>query len=447
MHDNYERIAEQVLGRVQQRVRGQAEVFISDSQEMKVDVAEKKVENMLVAQERGLGLRVIAGQRLGYAFTSDLSNFALERVVEQAIYNAKESEPDSGWELPLPSGGYPVMKLYDDETFAVSVDEKIELARNIEESARAFDARVRITERSVYQEAKYRVSIFNSLGLNGSFLGSYCGGYAVVVGQENGDSQTGFGMQYDLKYKELNAQKIGREAAEKAVRMLGAQKIASAHLPVVLDPYTVTSFFSVLQTAFSAEAVMKGKSFFEGQEQKQVANPQVTIIDDGAMPYKLGSMPFDGEGMTTRQTVLIKDGWLQGFLHSNYTAKKFGVSSTGNGVRGSFKSTPEVGITNFYISEGTSTKEQIIKEITKGLYITDVMGMHTANPVSGDFSLGVSGLLIENGELTRPVKGIAVAGNLKELLMDIDAVGNQVVFYVTKGAPVLRIKALSISGD
>ncbi|MDX9872548.1 MAG: TldD/PmbA family protein [Clostridia bacterium] len=446
MADELRQSAEKVLQLACDKNGVQAEVYLLDAEDKRIEVSGLSVENMKIAQERGLGLRIIKDGCLGYAYTSDWGEPALKLVVEQALHNAQQTQPDEYWELPEQTNAYQPMALFDEATFAVPIEDKIKLAQEMEEAAKSADKRIRLVEKAVYQEAFYRTFIMNSKGLSGEYRGSYCGIYTVALGSENQDNQTGMAMQFARKYSELEAPRIGREAAAKAVRMLGAQSIASAVLPVVLDPYIGTNFLGVLQTPFSGEAVLKGKSFYRGKGGKSVAGPLVTIIDDGSMPKRLGSAPFDGEGVPSQETVLIEQGRLTGLLHNLYTAQKSGVSSTGNSVRGSYKSTPEVGITNFYMAPGEKSPQEIIGELPKGLYVTDVMGMHTANPVSGDFSLGAAGLLIENGELTRPVKGVAIAGNLQEILMDVDAVGNDLTFFVTKGAPTLRIKAMSVSG-
>ena len=267
----------------------------------------------------------------------------------------------------------------------------------------------------------------------------------MAIGQEGEDAQTGFSMDFTLQYKELNPIKVGRKP-EKAVQMLGGQTMPSAKLPVVLDPYVMVGILGVLQAAFSGEAVLKGTSFLAGKEGEKVASPLVRIIDHGALNGRLGSSPFDSEGTPTGETVLIKDGKLQGFLHNLYTARKTGVTSTGNAVRASYKSTPEVGTTNFYLEQGSVSRQELLGEIKQGLYVTEVMGLHTANSISGDFSLGAAGLLIENGELTSPIKGVALAGNLQDLLMGIDAVADDLTFYVGQGAPTVRIQGLTISG-
>lgn len=440
-------LAEQALERIAKLANVEGEVYLLDSQELTVEVADGQVENLKLAQDRGIGIRVISEGRLGYSYTSDLSSSSLGRAVEQALHNSRELEPDPYLGLSNSHTKVPMLELYDEDTFLTPLEEKIALAQSIEAAARAYDSRITITEKAAYHDAHYKVWLYNTHGLRRFYRGSYCGGYTVVVAEENGSSETGFSLDYSLRYKELDPGKIGREAARKAVRMLGAKTIDSARMPVVLDPYTAANFLGLFRTAFSGEALLKGKSFFRDQEDQMVAAKEVTIIDDGTAPGLLGSAPFDGEGTASSRTVLVEQGYFRGFLHNNYTARKMGTKSTGNGVRDSYKSVPEVGTTNLYLQGGCLSSEQILAGITKGLYLTDIMGLHMANPISGDFSLGAAGLLIENGKLTIPVKGVAIAGNLKDLLLDIDALGNDLTFYLGKGAPTVRIKAMNISGN
>ncbi|HHW45006.1 MAG TPA: TldD/PmbA family protein, partial [Desulfotomaculum sp.] len=234
--------------------------------------------------------------------------------------------------------------------------------------------------------------------------------------------------------------------ARRAVRMLGARPVATRRAAVILEPYVATGFLGLLGPGLTAEAVQKNRSPFAGKVGQQVASTMVTVLDDGAMAGGIASAPFDGEGVPTGRTVLIEGGVLKGFLHNTYTAARDGVQSTGNGVRGSFKSTPEVGTTNFFIQPGTVSPEQLIRDTASGLYVTEVMGMHTANPISGDFSVGAAGILIENGQLTRPVRGVAIAGNLLELLNHVDGVAGDLTFFGGRGSPTIRVARMSISG-
>lgn len=439
-------VAPKVLDMVKRKGAQIAEVFLLDSKQLSIEVAEQEVENLKLSAEKGVGLRVISQNRLGYAYSSDLSEEALIKMMDRAIYNSRLVAEDSAWEVAKPGDHYQELKLYDEEINRISIEEKISLAKEVEKAALATDLRVRQVEKAVYQDSTFHISIYNTRGLESNYQGSYCGLYGVVIGQEGEDAQTGFSMKFSLNYQDLNPSKVGLEAGEKAVRMLGAKSIPSAKLPVVFEPYVMTGILEILQTAFSGEAVLKGTSFLAGKEGQKVASPLVRIIDHGALHGLVGSSPFDSEGVPTRESILIKNGELQGFLHNLYTARKNGVISTGNAVRGSYKSTPEVGATNFYLDKGTISREELLGEIKRGLYVTEVMGLHTANPISGDFSLGASGLLIENGELTTPVKGVAIAGNLQDLLLGIDAVANDLTFYLGQGAPTVRVQGLMISG-
>ncbi|MBM7855471.1 PmbA protein [Desulfohalotomaculum tongense] len=423
-----------------------AEAYIARSKELSIEVRSGEVETMKLAEDRGIGLRLIKDGRVGFAYSTELTVDGVNELVRQALANAGSAERDENICLPDPAARYPQLDLYDPDIKSAPVEEKIKLAVTMEQQARAYDSRVKIIESSSYQDGEAEIIIVNSKGIKAGYRGAYSGLYIALVAGEGDDSQTGFAFEYGLKYKELDPAGVGKLAARRAVRMLGAKPVPTQNVPVVLDPYIVTNFLGLLGPALTAEAVQKGRSLFAGKVGQEVASQHVTIVDDGSRPGGIASAPFDGEGVPSSKTVLIRDGRLQGYLHNTYTAAKDGVQSTGNGVRNSFKSTPEVGTTNFYIEPGTVSHEDIIKDIDKGLYITEVMGMHTANPISGDFSLGAAGMWIEKGEFTKPVRGVAIAGNVMELLKSVDAVGSDLCFYGSKGAPTVRVARMTVSG-
>ncbi|HHX51836.1 MAG TPA: TldD/PmbA family protein, partial [Clostridia bacterium] len=430
---DYKEIASALVHKAENAGADQSEVFYTSGKELTIEVRNGEVDTLKDAREHGIGIRVLVGNRLGYAYTSDLSPHVLETALDQAMANAEKTTPDPFHGLPSPGQSYEQLEIYDEEIGRVPVEEKIDLARSLESAARGFDPRVKITESCTYQDAEYEVILVNSRGISQSYRGAYCGAFVYVVAEDAGDTQTGFGLQFRLKFKDLIPAQVGREAGWKAVRMLGAKSIKTQKAPVIFDPYVASGFLGVLAPALSAEAIQKGKSFFAGRLNSQVFSPLVTLIDDGAMENAVLSAPFDGEGMKTGKTTLIAQGTLQGYLHNTYTAAKDGVVSTGNAIRGSFKSTPEVGTTNFYIQKGTTEKEKLIQEIDRGLYITEVMGMHTANPISGDFSVGAAGIWIENGELTTPVRGVAIAGNLLAVFKNVNCVANDLTFFIGRG--------------
>ena len=447
MTKQYMQIAKDAVQKATQSGAALAEAYLLSSKDLSIEIRDGAVETMKLAEDRGLGVRVINAGRVGFAFTTEFSASGVAQVVQQALANGSNTEPDEFYKLPQVSGEYPKLELYDPAIRAATVEHKIAMAVEMESTAKAYDKRVKIIESSAYQDAEMEVSIVNSQGLQAHYQGSYGGLYCALVAGEGEDSQTGFAMKYGLKFAELDPVTIGQRAAQRAVRMLGAKPVKSQRVPVVLDPYIVTNFLGLLSPALSGEAVQKGRSLFAGEVGQRVASELITIVDDGRLAGGIASAPFDGEGVPTSETVLIDAGQLKGFLYNTYTAAKEGVASTGNGVRGSFKSTPEVGTTNFFIRPGKVNQEQIIKDVKNGLYVTEVMGMHTANPISGDFSLGAAGIWIENGQFTRPVRGVAIAGNIMDLLSGVDAVGNDLEFFGGKGAPTVRVSSMSLSGS
>lgn len=439
-------LCQQLVEQAQAAGAQAAEAYLQEGEELQVEVRNGQVETLKRAGNRGVGLRVLQEGRLGFAYSADLAPEALADLVRRALECARYVPPDEWHRFPG-AAEYPQLELYDAEIGGRPVEEKIELARAVESEARAADPRVRITEACSYQDASYRVTLANSHGLLASYRGAYCGLYAYVVAVEGADQQTGFGLSYSLRYGDLDPARVGREAARRAVRLLGAKRPSTRRVPVILDPYVATQFLGLLAPALSAEAVQKGRSLLAGRVGEQVASPLVHVVDDGRRPGGIGSAPFDGEGVPSQRTELVSAGVLRGFLHNVYTAARDGVSSTGNGTRYSFKGTPQVGSTNFYLEAGATPAQALLSEVTDGVYVTEVMGMHTANPVSGDFSVGAAGLLVERGECTRPVRGIAIAGNILELFAGVDAVGDDLTFFGGRGAPTLRLRGLTVSGD
>ncbi|ACV63475.1 peptidase U62 modulator of DNA gyrase [Desulfofarcimen acetoxidans DSM 771] len=423
-----------------------AESYLSYSKELDIEVRGGKVDTMVMAEDRGLGLRVFIGGRTGFAFTTDLTEAGLAECVRQAKDNSAQIAADAHNGLPEKVEKYEQMDTFDPDIAAIPVEDKIALAVAMEKSARDYDPRVKIIESSSYSDSISSVVIANSHGLAASCQSTYCGIYLALVAVDGDDSQTGFAMDYRLKYKDLNPKAIGREAALKAVRMLGAQPVSTRKVSVVLEPYVAAGFLGLMSSSFTAEAVQKGRSLFANKIGSKVASELINVVDDGSLPGGIASAPFDGEGVPTAKTVLIKSGELKAYLYNTYTAKQDGVVSTGNGVRGSFKGTPEVGTTNFYIEPGNCSPGDLVKAVNSGLFVTEVMGMHTANPISGDFSVGVSGLLIENGQITKPVRGVAIAGNIITLLSSVNGVGSDLKFFGGKGAPTLRIEGITVSG-
>lgn len=424
-----------------------AEAYMLHARELTVEVSEGKVETLKLAEDQGVGIRVFRDGRMGFAYSSSLEAKALEQVVKQAVANSALSEKDEFLAMPAGEYTYPVLDIFDEGIAQIPVDDKVELAKEIERVARARDARIKITEAAAYSDSQYSVNIANSQGLQASYSAANCGAYAFMVAEEKGDNQNGLGLQYGLHYSDLNPETIGREAADNALRMLGARTIPTQKATIILDNRVVNGFLGLLAPALCSDAVQKGKSLLAGKMGSKVAAPIITIVDNGKLEGAVMSSPFDGEGVATAENILIDSGVLSSYMYNTYTAARDGVKSTGNGRRGSFKGTPEVGTTNFYIKAGNITRDKLFGEVERGLFITEVMGMHTANPITGDFSVGVAGLWVEKGQLAYPVRGITLAGNLLDMFSNVEAVGNDLRFMGSKGSPTIRIAPMMLSGN
>lgn len=424
----------------------EAEVFLMQAKELEIEVVKGQVETLKQAEEIGLGIRVLKQGRTGFAFSSDLSPVAVKQAVEDAIKISFLAAPDEYQVLP-PKAEYPVLNLYDQATVDMSIEEKIEIARSVEHSALSVDRRISIIERAGYADVEYCNLIMNSKGLYAYETGNYCGIYIFLVAEDENDAQNGFSSMSVRKAWDLSPARIGKEAARNAIRALHAKRVGSGHMPVVLDPYVATRFCGIIASMVNAEAVQKGKSLLAGKVGEQVASSCLSIVDQALLPDGIGSYRFDSEGVPAQNKTVIENGVLNTYLHNTYTAGKEGGKSTGNAQRGSFRGLPGVGSSNFSVVPGFMEQEYLLDGIEQGLYVTEVMGMHTTNPISGDFSIGAAGLVIENGVLSYPFRGVTIAGNMAEFLMNIDALASDLRFYGGKGAPSLRLKELSIAGD
>ncbi|MEA4923973.1 MAG: TldD/PmbA family protein [Syntrophomonadaceae bacterium] len=428
----------------QQGLEGEA--YLLYERELSIEISEGRVDTLKEAEQMGMGLRVFNSGRMGFAYSSDLSAEALKQVVSSAVSISAYTAADQFNRFPAGGQTYPVLPAYNQGITARTLEDKIDMAMEVERDARAFDRRVQLVEQAGYEDSDFANLIMNTRGLYAFGRGSYCGLNISLAASEDDDTQNGFAFAIKKDLASLDPKAVGEEAALKAVRSLHARTIASGCLPCVMDSYVVTRFTGLLSSSLQADAVQKGKSMLAGKEGQQVASAQVTLVDDATHAEGIASFPFDGEGVPARRNVVIANGQLQGFLYDTYTGLKAGLQSSGNAVRGSFRGLPGVGTTNFLLHPGSRSPANLIADIEKGLFITDVMGMHTANPISGDFSLGAAGLMIEQGKLTCPVRGITIAGNLFNLLQDIEAVANDLRFYGGKAAPAVRLQSISIGG-
>jgi PmbA protein len=447
--DGYSQLALDLLAKAKRGGATEADIIIADGETFSVQVRLGAVDRLTKAREKHLGLRVFVGKRSASTSTSNFSADSLDQLVTETCILAKAVVEDQVSGLPAAdqmAGEKPDLDLYD--STRLNTEQQIELAKRVEAAAMSTDERVTNSEGGDFDSSSGRVVLGNSHG----FLGEYqSSSFSMSVSPIATDPDTG-AMQRDSwysvqrKFSKLDSpEEVGLEAARRTVRKLGAKKVATQRVPVIFDSETAGSLMGNLCSAVSGYSLYKGASFLAGQLEKPLAPDYVTVYDDGRVVGGLGSRPFDGEGLPTRKTTVVERGVLKSYLLDTYSGRKLGLPSTGNASR-SVGENPSVGPTNFYLTPGTKTAQDIIKTVKQGLYVTDLIGFGI-NMVTGDYSRGAAGFWIEGGELAYPVEEITIAGNLKEMFAGIEMIGSDLVFRGRIASPTVKISEMMVAGS
>ena len=423
-----------------------AEAIFMRTSSNTAEVSGGKAENVKVREGSGIGVRVFAENRLGFAHTSDLSESGMRCAAEEAVANAESTFPDEYNRLPEKAAEYPQIDRFDSELSNIGLDERIARALLIESAARAHDKRVTKVRQATVSDSSYESCLANSSGISLYHRGTSCTASILAVAESNGDAQMGWDFSHSPFFNRVEVESVGKSAARRAVDQLGARQIETATVPVILDSPVASEFLGAVGYALMADQVQKGKSLFVDKMGQSVASDIVTIIDDGTFEQGLAPSPADGEGVPSQRTPLMESGVLKAFLHNTYTATKGGAESTGNGVRSSYATLPEVGASNLYLSPGSVSRAALIEGCSSAFLVTDAMGMHTIDMVSGDFSVGASGLWIEGGKVKFPVRETTIAGNVKDILADIEAIADDLKFYSRYGSPTILVGKVVVSG-
>jgi PmbA protein len=425
----------------------EGEVYTRGSRNLGIDVKDQKVDTLESSVTSGYGIRVIKNGRLGFSYSTNPRD--MRRVADAALDVALHAEPDKHLGFPSPLQSESV-RIFDRHIASISNDEALEHVMLIEKSALDVDKRIRKIRKASGTFDTSDICIVNSKGIDACYSSTSCSAGITVVAEDGSDSQMGWDYEGSRFLGDVAFPRVGTNAAKRALQLLGAKKISSAEGFVIIENSIASEFLGMFASAFSSESVQKGKSMLAGKKEEQVISPMINIIDSGLLDGKSGSKPFDGEGVPTENKVLIDGGVLKGFLYDTYTARKEGVQSTGNAARGGALGFPGVGPTNLYLESSSSgrtqTFDELLKAVDKGLCVLDTMGMHTVNPVSGEFSVGVSGLWVEKGAVLHPVKEAVISGTLLNLFRQVVMVGDDLRFYGNIGAPSLLIESIDISG-
>jgi len=442
-------LAREILAQAKKKGASGGDVVMVESDSFFVTVRMRDVEKISQAGEKRLGLRLFFENSSASASTSDISRRSIERLVDETAQMARATAQDPFNGLPPTeqvAQQIPELDLIDEEARSVSVDEKIQLALDTENAALGFDSRITNSEGAEFSNSFGRVIYASSQVFSGEYRGSNFGVSVAPVASQNGSMQRDYWYTASRKFDRLETPKsVGEKAARRALRRLGARKVKTCEVPLVLDPEIAGSLLRNLSSALSGYSLYKGASFLIGKLGTKIASDLVTVTDDGTIAGALGSKPFDSEGLPVRKKMVIEKGELKSYLLDTYSGKKLGMPSTGNASR-SVGEPPGVAPTNFFLAAGPHSPEAIIQTVKNGFFVTELIGFGV-NLVTGDYSRGAAGLWIENGELAYPVEEVTIAGNLKEMFQNIEMVGNDLELRARITAPTIKISRMTVAGN
>lgn len=445
--EQLEQIASDLVERAMRAGATAADVVVSEADEFSTALRLGQIEKLKEAASKALGLRVFKGIRSASAYSSDFSTSSLERLVGRTLAMATVTSEDPASGLPNEEllGRYEGdLQLYSDDVAAISTEARIDYARRAEQAALSSDPRIKNSEGAWFEATVGRRAYANSLGFTGSYRSSYCAGSVAPVAGD-GTMQRDYWYSVSRRRSGLESpEAVGRKAAERTLRKLGARKVTTCQVPVIFDPETAPSIVGHIFEAVRGDAIYRSASFLAGKLGQKVANEGVTVLDDGLRPGGFGSRPFDGEGIGSSVTSVIDQGVLNSYLLNCYTARKLNMRTTGNASRG-IAGPPGVGPKNFYMAPGTHSAQEMLKSVKSGFYVTELIGFGV-NIVTGDYSRGAAGMWIENGDFAYPVEEVTIAGNLAEMLNHIEMVGSDLEFRSAIVSPTLLISGLTVAG-
>ena len=443
-------IATDVVRRAMKGGATAAEAVAVDGSEFSTVVRLGEVETLKESGSKAVGVRVFFGQRAATTYSSDLTPEGVRTMVDSALKLSRITSEDPFSGIPEPSQQGKLegdLELYNDDVYSLSTADRIDYARRAEKAALDADTRIVNSDGGTFDAAiSYKV-LANSNGFLGDSRRSYCSVSAVPIAQIDGSSmQRDYWYSVAMTLKKLESpEEVGRIAAQRTLRRLGARKVKTARVPIVFENTVAGSLVGHIFEAVNGDSVYRGASYLAGKLNEKIAGNNINVVDDGTVPGGFGTSPFDSEGVASRKTVVVENGVLKSYLLNTYTAKKLGLQTTGNASRG-LAGTPGIGPGNFYLKPGSKSLKEIIGDIKEGLFVTEFLGFGV-NLVTGDFSRGASGLWIENGELTFPVEEITVAGNLKDMFSNVSEIGNDLEFRGAIASPTLRIEGMTVAGE
>jgi PmbA protein len=436
-----------VVERALARGATDAECTIAEGDEFTANVRMRELESLKEAGSRGAGLRILVGRRTGSSYTSDLSPEGIEKLVHSAMELADITTEDPHAGLPEREelGSIGDMRLYSEDVEGLDTALKVDLAKRAEEAALSFDPRIGNSEGASFDTYAGRHIFANSRGFADEYRSSVCSLGVAPVARDGESMERDSWDTTARSFAALESpESVGRTAARRALRRLNAVKVDTQKVPVVFEPRVARSLLDHIFEAVHGMSIYRHESFLAGMLGEKVANENLTVVDDGTIPGLFGSSPFDDEGVPSRRTVVIERGVLKSYLLNSYAARKLGMKTTGNAARG-LAGNAGIGHGNFFAEKGVQTPEQIVAGIPNGFYVTELIGFGV-NVVTGDYSRGAAGLWIRGGELAYAVSEVTIAGNLKDMLAGLEALGSDLEFRGSVAAPTIKIGEMTVGG-
>ena len=442
-------LAAGLLARAKEKGASQGDVTVVEHEGVGVKVRLGKVETVSQAHETRLGLRLFFGRSSAATSTSDMSRASLDRLLDQTCGMAQATAKDEFGGLPEPgelAAGVPDLELLDEGARDMPVERGIEAARLAEEHALQYDARITNSEGAEFGNSFNRIIHANSEGFAGEYATSTFHLSVAPVAASNGSMERDHWFSAARRHDALDSpEAVGREAGRRVIRRLGARKVRTREVPVVFDATIAGTLVRHVGQAVSGYALYQRASFLCDRLGQRVASDLVRIVDDGTIPSALGSRPFDAEGVGVRRKDVVEAGVLRSYLLDAYSARKLGGKSTGNAARGAGQASA-VSPMNLYLIPGEHTLRDIIGSVDDGFYVTELMGFGV-NLVTGDYSRGAAGIWIEKGELAYPVAELTIAGNLNDMLNQVEMVGNDLRPQSAVAAPTVKVSRMTVAGD
>lgn len=419
------------------------EVFGVSESSLVIEARRQMVHSIRRKVARGLGVRAVKDGRIGEASTTDIAPQSIERAIGHLLSSLPRIHPSEEAVIAAVPGRAAVLEERRGRALSeIKEDEKIRMALSLESAAVAADSRITRAQHACYEEKTREVIIKNSNGVSASAIRGMAICEIKAIAGEGSEAASAYEFAFSPRFDDLDAEGLAKSAALRAVAKLGGKKAPAGRALALFSPRAAWAFVKLVAPSFFADNVQRGKSRLAGKRGERVYHPQVSIIDDGLLPDGFGSFPFDGEGVQKQRTGMVSNGVVEGWLYDGARAVRDGAASTGNCLREGLNRLPVIGVGNCFLKAGEKMPANLMKSVDRGVFITDLAGTHTANAISGDFSLGFEGMLIEGGEVRGPLRGMTVAGNVHDFLRLVVGIGSDLEFFGAYGAPSVLVEGL-----